>query len=104
MRSDKRPIWGWVLAGFFVLLIIVAVVKAIHRPPALPAVVLFPQGYTIPQQKAPIPERWIPSNWSWWWRLKQRIIGPPKTISLTISVLEFTAPPQNLLSSFALGE
>jgi hypothetical protein len=103
-RSHKKPIWRWVLLGAIALIVIGVILNATHRPPTLPPVMLFPPGYRISPQKVPIPDRWIPRSWSWLWRVKERVLGRPKTITIGASVVEFTAPPQEVLSGFTLPE
>jgi hypothetical protein len=52
-----------------------------------PVLVLAPP-YSIPPQKTPIPDRWIPRSWGWLWRLKETVLGKAKALSMNITACE----------------
>src|SRR3954453_12505472 len=58
------------------------------RPKEPPPIVIFPPHYTVPAQKGPLLERWIPFSWSMYWRLREKVVGKKKVITLRISVYD----------------
>jgi len=53
-----------------------------------PRITLLPADYTIPPQKVPLPDRWIPRSWGWLWRLKEAVLGKAKVVSLNVAACE----------------
>ena len=102
MKLHKKAVWF--LIAFLALAIGISVIKLTRQLPLPPTVTILPPGYKIPPQKLSIPDRWISRKWGWYWRLKQRVFGPPKIISLGATVFEFSGPPEELLSGFGVGE
>ena len=102
MKLSKKALWL-----FFVILALVlavSVIMATRPQPVPPSVTILPSDYKIPPQKLSIPDRWISRKWGWYWRLKQRVVGPPKVISLSAKVFELSVPPEELLSSLGVRE
>jgi hypothetical protein len=90
-----RPRWRIVLLILLTMLLIGLGRWAFHRPPPPPpAVIVFPLPYQIPSQKAPLPDRWIPRNWGWAWRLKEAALGRAKPITLGAAILDLSGPEE----------
>ena len=102
MRFPKKAVW--VFFALLAIIIAIAWIMATRPPPPRLPVTIFPPGYKIPPQKASIPDRWISRKWGWYWRLKQRVFGPPKIVTLGATVFEYSAPPEEVLSSLGVGE
>ena len=58
-----------------------------HKKEA-PSVTFLPNGYIIPPQKVPLPDRWIPRTWGWLWRAKEAVLGKAKVVNLNLAVYE----------------
>jgi hypothetical protein len=58
-----------------------------HKKEA-PRVTFLPRGSTIPAQKVPLPDRWIPRTWGWLWRAKEAVLGKAKVVNLNLAVYE----------------
>jgi len=92
-----RPIWRIVLLLLLTTLLIGLSRWAFHRPPPPPpAVIVFPLPYQIPNQKAPLPDRWIPRNWGWAWRLKEAALGRAKPITLGTAIFDLSGPEETV--------
>src|SRR5215471_3328083 len=102
MKVPKKTLWLAVV--FLGLGIVISVMMFTRQSPLPSAVTILPPGYNIPPQKASIPDRWISRKWGWYWRLKQRVFGPPKIVSLAALVFEFNGSPEELLSNLGAGE
>src|SRR5712675_190954 len=90
-----RPRWRIVLLILLTTLLIGLSRWAFHRPPPPPpAVVVFPLPYQIPSQKIPLPDRWIPRNWGWAWRLKETALGRAKPITLGAAIFDLSGPEE----------
>src|SRR4051794_11754647 len=73
------------------------------RRETLQPIVVLPFPYSIPPQKGPLPDRWIPRSWGWLWRTKEIILGRPRIVTLQPSVFEFIHPADSLLVDHVLG-
>ena len=55
-------------------------------------------------QKRPIPERWIPSDWTWFWQAKKRIFGRPNVVSLRTQVLTVSPLSDSELTALVMAK
>lgn len=56
-------------------------------PAAPPAVTILPPDYVIPSPAMPLPDRWIPMNWGWLWKLRYALLGKPPVIDIETKLL-----------------
>src|SRR4029079_7515594 len=102
MKLSKKALW--LFFAILALVLAISVIMATRPQPVPPSVAILPSDYKIQPQKLSIPDRWISRKRGWYWRLKQRVFGPPKIVNLIATVFEFSAPPEELLSSLGAGE
>jgi len=102
MKLSKKALW--LFFAILALVLAISVIMSTRPQQVPPSVAILPSDYRIQPQKLPIPDRWISRKWGWYWRLKQRVFGPPKIVNLIATVFEFSAPPEELLSSLGAGE
>src|SRR6185436_8427803 len=60
------------------LLTVAAFVIVALWPKKVPAVTIFPETVAW-KYKPPVPDRWIPLKWAWYWRGKEFVLGKRRT-------------------------
>ena len=92
---------------FVVLLLVIltgAGLPAFLATPRPPAVTILPRSTGLPQYRVRWPDRWIPANWGWLWRLKEAVLGKAKTVHLYSTILNFDGSPEFAASNLFLGK
>jgi hypothetical protein len=84
-----------VSAAVFVMLVLVILIGrtewlSAHKK-VVSSVTFLPRNYTIPPQKVPLPDRWIPQKWGWLWRVKEAVLGKAKVVNLSLATYELDA-------------
>lgn len=84
----------WRRVGVFLLLLTCAVglVRLLPKPALLPAVAVLPPDYSIPAPPLPMPDRWIPMNWGWLWKLRYAVLGKPAVFKIETKLSYFSEP------------
>ena len=90
----SRTAFKWRRAGTPLLFLACAVGLWLFlpKPALLPVVTVLPSDYTIPAPPLPIPDRWIPMNWGWLWKLRYALLGKPATFDIETKLIRFREP------------
>jgi hypothetical protein len=88
----------------FLFLLCIGIGFLLLRPGSVPQfVIVSPLSTYTPATTRSSAARWIPSNWTWVWRLKSALFGQPRKILLQASILEFNNPPDSFMTNFLGG-
>jgi hypothetical protein len=72
-------------------------------PAPQPAVTILPPDYSVPAPPLPIPDRWIPMNWRWLWRLRSAVLPANPTIDVETRLVRLTRSDGPLLAEILEG-
>src|SRR5687767_1626348 len=77
-RFSFESVGKWLL--FWLLLMAIVVGLAVLFRPETPAVIIYPAEAQW-KYKVPVPDRWIPIGWGWYWRAKELVFGKRRAVS-----------------------
>jgi hypothetical protein len=63
-------------------LVLIGWAGLLSRRPQVPTVIVLPMSEARAGHKPLLRDRWIPTSWSWLWRLQGRLLGPRKAIEI----------------------
>jgi hypothetical protein len=97
--SFERPA-KWLL--FAAVLAAIAVGLAVaFRPERMAPISIFPEGARW-KYNVPLPDRWVPIGWGWYWRGKEAIFGKRKSVSVQTMLLRAPASVEAIESKLSL--
>lgn len=97
VRPSRLP-FNWRRVGALLLFFVCAggLWLFLPKPALLPGVTVLPADYSIPSPPLPVPDRWIPMNAGWLWKLRYAVLGKPDVfdIETKLSYFSETRSPQ----------
>lgn len=96
-RAAKWLLFAAVLAALAVGLAVA------FRPGRMAPVSIFPEGARW-KYNVPLPDRWVPIGWAWYWRGKEAIFGNSKPVSMTATLWKVPRPIESLVSNISLAQ
>jgi hypothetical protein len=95
---------GTLLTALILAVFCLIVALALHFAEASrPTVVVYPAGYRMPANQGPLLERFIPRQWDWAWKLRDKIRGKAKEVFIEGSSFAVKDTADSLVSKLELG-
>ena len=105
MASWYQKRWIWIV-GIVIAFAGLGSWLGLREPEAPARFILLPNDYTIPRQKGPWPDRWIPmkKSWAWVWHVKENVFGRRKAVLLEPRVVALRGSQESIFSGYRLGK